>query len=318
MSDRTSPGFRNRVTRYLAILTLLIPFWPGGNAMAQDLEPRRWTHLPVGMSVLGVGTGWTSGDILFDPVLLIEDATFDLYLGAVGYSHAFDLLGKTARLDATLPYAAGRWEGFVDGEYTVVRRRGFADPTLRFSVNLYGAPALKGDAYLAYRRANPVNTTVGAAVAVIMPFGQYYSDRLINLGSNRWIVRPQIGVLHQRRQWQFELTGSVFLFQTNHDFWQGWVREQDPLWFAQAHAIRSFKPGWWASFSGGFALGGQSTVDGLLKADNGRSRYFALSLGMPLAKNQSLKVTFLTSDTNITVGSNTNALLVGWSINWSR
>jgi len=316
MCGGTSTRLRHHALRFLGILTLLLQVGPDGSALAQDLEPRRWTHLPVGMSVLGVGTGWTAGDILFDPVLLIEDATFDLYVAGLGYSRAFDLLGKTARLDATLPYAAGRWEGLVNGEYTVVRRRGFADPTLRFSVNLYGAPALKGDAYLAYRRANPVNTTVGAAVAVIMPYGQYYGDKLINLGSNRWIVRPQIGVLHQRRQWQFELTGSVFLFQTNHEFWQGRVREQDPLWFAQAHAIRSFKPGWWASFSTGFALGGQSTINGSRKEDDGRSRYFALSLGMPVGKNQSLKFTYLTSDTNIAVGSNTNALLVGWSINW--
>ena len=28
---------------------------------------------------------------------------------------------------------------------------------------------------------------------------------------------------------------------------------QDPLWFLQAHAIYSFKPGLWASFSGGYA-----------------------------------------------------------------
>jgi hypothetical protein len=297
---------------------LLLWIWPGGSARAQDLEPRRWTHLPVGLNVLGVGIGSTEGEILFDPVLLVEDATFDRYLAGLGYSRAFDLLGKTARLDANLPYATGRWEGLVNGEYTVVRRNGFADPSLRFSVNLYGAPALKGDAYLTYRREHSVSTTVGVAVAVTVPFGQYSSERLINLGSNRWIVRPQIGVLHQRRQWQFELTGSVFLYETNHEFWRGSVREQEPLWFAEAHVIRSLKPGWWASFSSGFAYGGQSTVDGQRKSDNDRSRYFALSLGMPVRKNQTLKVTYLTSDTNITVGSNTNALLVGWSVNWGR
>ena len=37
---------------------------------AQDLEPRRWSHLPIGLDALvHLGTGYTNGDILFDPVL---------------------------------------------------------------------------------------------------------------------------------------------------------------------------------------------------------------------------------------------------------
>lgn len=318
-SGRVISILRHPAGHPAALLVLLLLVVPFGFVRAQDLEPRRWTHLPVGMSVLGVGAGWTEGDILFDPVLLIEDATFDLEVLGLGYTRAFDLFGKTARLDATLPYAMGRWEGLVDGVYTTVRRHGLADPWLRFSVNLYGAPALKGGEFLAYRRENPVSTTMGAAVTVIMPFGEYNSERLINLGSNRWIVRPQIGVLHQRGPWQFEATASMFLYETNHAFWPGdSVWEQDPLWFAQAHIIRSFRPGWWASVSGGFAYGGQSTVDGQTKADDDRSGYIALSLGLPLGRNQSLKITYLASDTHIPVGKDTDAFLFGWSVNWGR
>ena len=310
--------FRRLAKTFVVILVLLVISGLFGTAQAQDLEPRRWSHLPVGLNVLGVATGWTDGDILFDPVLRIEDATFDLFFTGVGYVRVFDVFGRTGRVDASLPYAMGRWQGLVDGEFTTVRRHGFADPRLRFSVNLYGAPPLKGKAFAAYKRENPVNTTVGAAVTVTMPFGEYSSERLINLGSNRWIVRPQLGVLHQRRNWQFEVTGSILFFETNHEFWQGSVREQDPLWFLQGHVIRSFKPGWWCSLSGGFAHGGQSRVNGDRKPDDSRARYLALSLGMPLGANQSLKVTYLTTDTHIDVGNNTNTLLLGWSVNWAR
>lgn len=317
LSSRTNSGPGSAWPALL--LCLLLCGWPFFAVQAQDLEPRRWTHLPVGLNVLGVGSGWTEGDILFDPVLLIEDASFDIAVAGLGYSRAFDLFGKTARLDAQLPYAMGRWEGLVDGEYTTVRRHGFMDPSLRFSVNLIGAPALKGPEYAAFRRANPVNTTVGAAVSVIMPYGEYNRERLINLGSNRWIVRPQIGILHQHQQWQFELTGSVFLYETNRAFWPGQsVWEQDPLWFTQAHVIRAFEKGWWASLSGGFAYGGQSTVNGQVKRDDARTRYIAISLGMPLSKRQSIKITYLTSDTHISVGKNFDALLLGWAVNWSR
>lgn len=297
----------------LLCLLLLVGLEP---ASAQDLEPRRWSHLPTGLNVVGLVLGSIDGDILFDPVLLAEDVVFDLYVAGAGYVRSFDLLGKSARFDVTTPYAIGRWEGLVDSQYTSIRRSGFMDPRLRFSVNLYGAPALSGLEYLKYRQANPVNTTIGAALAVTLPLGDYDNTKLINLGNNRMSYRPQIGVLHQRRNWQFEVTGSVFIYGTNDDFWNGHIHKQDPLWFLQAHAIYQIKPGWWASLSGGYGHGGRSRVDGIPKTNDSRSRYMALSFGMPINKQQSLKFTYLTSDTNVNIGSNTSTFLLGWSINW--
>jgi len=190
------------------------------------------------------------------------------------------------------------------------------DPRLRFSINLYGAPALSGKEYVRFRQENPVNTTVGAALAVTFPLGDYDNTKLINLSENRMVYRPQLGVLHQRRNWQFELTGSIFVYETNDEFWNGNVFKQDPLWFLQGHVIHSFKSGWWASLSGGFGHGGRSEVNGIPKPDDKRNRYIAVSLGMPINRQQSLKFTLLTSDTHTTIGTKTNALLAGWSINW--
>ena len=288
-----------------------------GECLAQDLEPRRWSHLPTGLNVFGVGTGRTDGDIFFDPVLRIEDATFELYGLGASYVRTFDWFGRSSRLDVLVPYANGRWEGLLDGAYASRRRDGFGDPRLRISMNLYGAPALSGREFAQYRQDNSVNTTVGAALAVTLPLGEYNRDWLINLGSNRYTLRPQIGVLHQRRQWQFEVTGSVFLFQDNDEFWQGTVLEQDPLWFIQGHAIYGFKPGWWISLSGGYAYGGEAFINGVAKNNEARSSYWAVSLGLPISARQSLKFTYVTSDTHIRAGANTDGLAAAWSINWS-
>lgn len=211
------------------------------HAKAQDLEPRRWSHLPIGLNVLGVATGWTDGDISFDPVLRIEDGTFDLWVAGVGYARTFELLGKSARFDLNIPYARGRWEGLVNGVDTVVRRQGFMDPFMRFSINLYGAPPLRGKEFIQYRREHPVDTTIGAAIGVVLPFGDYNDPKLINLGNNRITIRPQLGILHQRFKWQFELTGSVFLSQANDEFLVNSELKRDPLWFSQGHIIYTFR-----------------------------------------------------------------------------
>ena len=112
------------------------------------------------------------------------------------------------------------------------------------------------------------------------------------------------------------MTGSVFLFGDNDEFFNGNNLERDPPWFLQGHVIYSIKPGWWASISSGFAHGGQSRINGNPTPDDARVRYIALSLGASINARQSLKFTYLTSDTHTATGANFDALLMAWSINW--
>lgn len=302
--------------RILKSLLVILLFITWSHASAQDLEPRRWSHLPAGLNVGSLFTGWSDGDVYFDPALKLENVDADTWLSGVAYVRAFDLLGRTARVDIKLPYASQRWEGLLDGQYATTRRRGFMDPRLRFSVNLIGAPALRGKAYVEHMQSNPVNTTVGAALEVVLPLGDYNDSKLINLGGNRMVYRPQLGVLHQRRNWQFELTGSVFLYGDNDEFWNGSRYTQDPLWFAQAHLIRSFRPGWWASLSAGYAYGGESKVNSVPNDDARRTLYGAASLGMPTGRKSSLKLTYFFGDTHVSTGMDSHNLLIGWSFSW--
>ncbi|MEJ2535412.1 MAG: transporter, partial [Gammaproteobacteria bacterium] len=151
------------------------------DARAQDLEPRRWTHLPVGINVIGLGTSYTTGDIFLDPVLEIEDGDFELAGAAMVYLRTFSLFDRSARVDLLLPYATGRWEGLLSGEPASVRRDGFGDPRLRLSVLLYGGPAETPAEFATNPKSN---TVVGSALSLTQPNGNYLDDRLINLGGN--------------------------------------------------------------------------------------------------------------------------------------
>jgi len=204
---------------------------------AQDIEPRRWTPLPVGMNVLGAGVIHTDADIALDPVLELEDVSADVKTVIVSFLHAFDLWGQSARFDARLPYQDARWEGLLAGEPAAAERRGPGDPRVRLSVNFLGAPALKGKEFQTHRASHPVNTVVGAALAVTLPLGEYKQNKLLNLGENRFVFRPQLGFVHSRGHWSYELTGSVFLHTDNDDFSGNNKREQDPLYALQTHLI---------------------------------------------------------------------------------
>ncbi len=281
-------------------------------SFAQELEPRRWAHVPVDTNFFAVGYVRTDGDVLFDPVLKIEDATVNIKTAIATYLRSFDWSGKTARFDVSVPYQKATWKGLLDGSPAKVVREVLADPRIRLSVNFIGAPALKGKAFQAYRTSHTTNTVVGAALAVTLPLGEYKEDKLLNLGQNRFIIRPQIGAVHTRGPWSFELTGSAFFYTDNDEFWNDNTREQDPLFALQTHIIRSFQRGIWASVSAGAVRAGQSTLNGEEKDDAKEDFLYALSAGMPVSRTSSIKIAYSRGRTQKNVGSDADNIAVGY------
>ena len=279
---------------------------------AQELEPRRWAHVPIDTNFIGVGYIRTDGDILFNPVLRIEDATANINSVIATYLRSFNWSGKTARFDARVPYQKATWKGLLDGVPAKAVREGLADPRIRISVNFIGAPALKGREFQAYRASHATNTVVGAALAISLPLGEYKDDKLLNLGQNRFIVRPQIGAVHTRGPWSFELTGSAFFYTDNDEFWNGNKLEQEPLFALQTHIIRNFKRGIWASISAGAVRAGQSIVNGEKKHDQKEDFLYALSAGLPVSRISSMKIAYARGRTHQNVGSDTDNIAVAY------
>jgi len=294
-----------------AMLVLVFMLFPGDLTRAQDLEPRRWSHLPKDAHFFGIGTTYTDGDILFDPVLLIEDARFKLGGLAMSYVYSFGLFGKSARVDALIPYFSGRWKGTLNDESVTVRRRGFGDPRLRLSVLLYGGPA---QTRAEFAKSKKSSTVVGAGLSLVMPYGEYLEDKLINLGQNRWIARPQLGVTHTRGKWTMEVTGSVFLYSDNDEFFDGNRLENDEVYAVQGHVIYTFRPGLWASLSTAFGSGGEAQINGVNKDNPTGNWLSALSLGLPINRKQGIKLSWLRARTQKDTGLDQDTVLVAYSV----
>ena len=303
--------------KILAVVILLAVFILPEQANAQDLEPRRWGHLPTGMNMVGVGYAYTDAFVYFSPFWKITNTSARINSYALSAIHTFDLAGKSARISLLLPFVSGRWAGDVDNQFEVVHRNGFADPRLRLSVNLYGAPALKGAEYAQYRAEHTTNTIVGASLSVRAPLGQYYEDELINISGNRWSRRPQLGVVHSRGPWSLEFTGSVFLFSDNKNFIDNTRLKQKTMYATQVHVIYDFKPGLWVSASTGYGFGGRVYLEDKKTAFEVDNWLWAASFGFPIGKRQSVKLTWLSGRTQNDVGRDSDNLLVSWSMRWT-
>jgi Putative MetA-pathway of phenol degradation len=304
--DAAYPG----VTLGAFVMVLLLVLRPSATH-AQQLEPRAYSPSPVGVNFIGLGTLYSSGGIVTDPSLPIENIDAEVPSIVPFYGRTFGLFGRLANVTFTTPYAWATVQGDVSDVSRSVDRSGLLDPQLRFAVNLIGGPALTPQEF----RSHEPQTTLGASLTVVAPFGQYDSAKLINLGTNRWAFKPELGLSQPFGKWTFEVYASVWLFQTNDDFFGGQEREQHPLESYQAHVVYAFRPNLWASADYTYYAGGSTTVNGQPNNDRQGNTRAGLTLAVPMPRNQSMKFNW-TQGVSTRIGSSFETIGVAWQWLW--
>jgi len=278
---------------------------------AQELEPRSYSPNPMGVNFVVAGYVRSTGGVLFDPSLPFSDVEAKLDAGALGYGRTFGLFGRSASALFAMPYAQGEASGNVGETRRSVSRSGLGDLRLKLGINLLGGEALTPREF-AQRKPT---TTVGASLTVAAPTGQYYPDKLINLGSNRWAFKPEIGVSQPVGRWFLEAYAGVWLFTDNDDFYGGHLRQQDPIASFQAHVSYTFRPGLWLAANSTWYRGGQTRVDGIARADLQENTRVGLTLSIPVAARQSLKFTW-SDGASTRIGGDFTTYGIAWQYLW--
>jgi len=281
-----------------------------------DLEPGTWNHMPIGVNFSGLSYAYTEADIYFDPTLLLKDVTTETHTLVGKYIRTFELFGKSARVDLTQGYLDGKWTGLLDGVPASVTRNGFSDSFLRFAVNLYGAPPLSRKDFVSYRSEMNVETIIGMGLAVRLPTGEYMADKLLNLGQNRFAFRPQLGVIHNRGKWTLEVTGEVAFYTDNDEFYSESTLEQKPLYILQSHLTHMFRPGLSVCASIGYDYGGENRLNGIDKNDRRQDIAWAFSFNFPINRHSGIKIVYIASKTQESVGSDSDTVAVGLAFSW--
>jgi hypothetical protein len=294
----------------IVLLAIAAIFFPGP-ASAQSLEPRAYSNTPVGMNFLLLGYAYQKGDVLPDPSLPVKDLNVEIHSALLAYVRSLDVWGKSGKVDIIVPYAWLSGSGKA-GEVEHDREiSGFADPALRFSVNLYGAPALSFEEFKSYRQ----DTILGVSLQVTMPLGQYDSNKLANIGTNRWSFKPEVGISQALGRWTLEASAAATLYTRNDDFFGGKTREQDPIYSLQGHLIYNFRSGIWAALDATYYFGGQSSIDGVESDDLQRNWRLGATLTLPVTLNHSIKL-YASSGLYTRTGGDFDLLGIAWQYRW--
>ena len=282
--------------------------WP---AAAQDIEPRAYSNAPIGVNFLISGYAYTRGGVSADPTVPLTNANLHTSNAVVGYARVLDLWGKSGKIDVIVPYT---WlSGTADFNGEPVQRivNGFANPAFRLSYNFYGSPSLSLKDFVGWEQ----DLILGASLRVSAPWSQYDADRLVNIGTNRWSFKPELGISKSVGPWTLEMAAGATLFTDNAEFYGGVRRSQDPIYSAQAHLIHGFRGGSWASLDATCFAGGRSTVDGTEKSDLQQNWRLGGTFAYPLDRANSIKF-YLSSGVSARTGNDFDVVGVALQHRW--
>ena len=294
-----------------ALLGLAVFVLAATHAGAAELEPRAYSNAPPGLNFLIAGYGYTEGGLSTDPSSPIKDAHLKINTGILAFARTLDFWGKSGKVDVIVPYSDLSGSALVAGKPAERDVSGLNDPRLRFSVNFYGAPALSMQEFAGYRQ----DLIVGASVQVSAPLGQYDSSRLVNLGSNRWFVKPDIGISKAFGAFTLELSAAATFYTGNDDYYGGRTLDQDPVFSTQAHLIYTIGRGVWCALDGTYDYGGRTTIDGVRGDDVlGNSRVGA-TLALPVSRSNSIKL-YASTGTATSAGTDYTLGGIAWQVRW--
>jgi hypothetical protein len=255
------------------------------SAQAQELEPRAYSNLPMGLNFLATGYAHSQGGLSTDPSLPLTDAHLKIDTGVVAYVRGMDLWGNSGKFDVIVPYSHLSGTALVAGQPRERDISGAGDPRFRLSVNFYGAPALTLAQYPAYKP----DLVVGASVQVTPPWGQYDASRAINLGTNRWSIKPDVGFSKAFAPFTVDLTAGITLFTRNDDYFGGQTLDQAPIYSAQVNLSYDFGRGIWAAFGATFYRGGRTTLNDISKEDALSNSRMGLTVAVPIDRYYAIK-----------------------------
>lgn len=294
----------------LGLLILLVAF-AASLSHAQELEPRTYANTPVGMNFLIVGYGYSEGGIATDPSLPLQNANLVVQGPVLAYVRSLNVWGMSGKFNAVVPYACASGTAELDGEPRERNVCGLADPKFRFSVNFYGAPALSVKEFAGYRQ----EIIAGASLQVTPPLGHYEADKLVNIGTNRWSVKPEIGVSKAAGPVTLELSAAVTFYGENDNYLGDKKREQEPLYGLQGHVIYGFSSGVWAALDITYYTGGRTTVDGTKRDDLQESSRLGATIAVPVDPRNSVKLYFSTGVSTRT-GTDFDTAGIAWQYRW--
>ena len=287
-----------------------------GRLSAQNLAPRAYLITPVHANAVTVTWSYYDGGINFNGVVPVTNANGTFSVPSLVYTHSFSFFGRSANVNAALPYLVGNFTGDVIGTQHSVYRSGLMDLGFRVSVNLKGGRAMTPQEFMKWKQ----KVILGVSLKVVAPTGQYDPERLINPGIHHWAFKPEFGYSQRFGKWILDGYAGAWFYTTNNQFFDIPVpapQHQAPIGSFEGHLSYNFpKRGMWASLDGNYWFGGEATLNRVSQSGTQqRASRLGGTVAVPITDHQSLKFAY-SDGTYIRFGGGWQEVSVAWQYAW--
>jgi len=164
--------------------------------------------------------------------------------------------------------------------------------------------------------AAPRRLVIGASLTTTIPASQYSGTKLINLGTNRWSLKPEVGVSVPRGRWDLDgYVGGWIYFDNPDSYPGGLVRSQDPILTIQGHASYTIRRGLWLAGDATWYRGGSAQTAGGTSSPPLNNARIGATVSVPVRKRYTVKVAY-TSGIVERTGTNFRTVSVAWQTVW--
>ena len=255
-------------------LTLILTPLAGWADNARD-----WQNTPTDLNMLFGYYNRVDSNTPIDTSLPIDGLSLNADLYILRYARSFGIDGRNSAIEILQPYADVS-ASFDNARYFTGTKHngGMGDTQLVFAHNIFGGPALSKEEFAKWTP----ETFLTAALTVTTPTGDYDKNRVINIGANRWVYKPELGFGTPIGPTWLEINTMVSLYGSNDEYQGNSKLEQKPLYAIEGHYSYDFNRALWASLDATYTRGGETKIDGDWQDNKQESTLAGASMGFML------------------------------------
>ncbi|MBM3104185.1 MULTISPECIES: transporter [Pseudomonas] len=248
---------------------------------AQADNARDWQNTPIGLNMVFGYYNLIDTNTPIDTSLALDGLSLNADVYIVRYARSFGIDGRNSAIQLLQPYADVK-ASFDDARFFSGTKRngGMGDTQIVFAHNFFGGPALTAEEFATWQP----ETFLSGALWLTTPTGDYDKNRIINIGANRWVVKPEVAFGTPLGPTWLELNTYVSLYGDNDEYQGDSKLEQRPLYAVEGHYSYTLNPALWVSLDATYSVGGETKVDGVDQDNKQENALLGASLGFMLSR----------------------------------
>ncbi|MDE1167315.1 MAG: transporter [Pseudomonas sp.] len=267
-------GYRTHLGRLTALTLAATPL------VSQADNARDWQNTPTDLNMVFGYYALVDTNTPIDTSVPLDGLSLNADVYIFRYARSFSVDGRNTAIQFLQPYA-DLSASFDNAQFFsgTKHNSGMGDSQVVLAHNFFGGPALSAEEFMNWKP----ETFLSGAAWLTVPTGDYDKKKVINIGANRWVFKPEIAFGTPIGPTWLEFNTYVSLYGDNDDYLGNNKLEQKPLYAVEGHYSYTINRALWVSLDATYNVGGETRINGDWQDNKKENSLAGASLGFMLS-----------------------------------